>query len=108
MSGTKNETHAATGATGAHPATSDADKKAADAKAAKAAEPISRDLMVLLLVTDWLHGDKHHYDAIRKGVLKLLKDAGEDGAEALARLESADEAAADAAAAKPAAVKAAA
>jgi len=61
---------------------------AAEAKAKKATDPVSRDLMLLLLVTDWLHGDKHHYDMIRKAAIKLLKDAGADGAEALARLEA--------------------
>lgn len=65
----------------------DAEKKAADAKAKKALEPVSRDLMVLLLATDWLVGDKSHYDVIRRAVRKLLADAGEDGEEALLRLE---------------------
>jgi len=59
-----------------------------DHTAKKATDPVSRDLMLLLLVTDWLHGDKHHYDMIRKAVIKLLTDAGADGAEALARLEA--------------------
>jgi len=98
MSGTTKNHDAAAHA--AHDA-AEAERKAAEAKAKKALEPVSRDLMLLLLVTDWLHGDKHHYAVIRKAVLKLLTDAGEDGAEALARLETMP-------AATPAPVKAAA
>ena len=57
-------------------AAADAEKKAADAKAAKAAEPVSAEMAMLLLAVDWLHGDKHHYDVIRKAVLKQLTDMG--------------------------------
>ena|SRR5580765_1935331 len=85
MSGTtKNHDQAAHAA---HDA-AEAERKAAEAKAKKAAEPVSAEMAMLLLATDWLHGDKHHYATIRKAVLKLLTDAGEDGAEALARLET--------------------
>jgi len=86
MSGTT-KNHEAQAAHAAHDA-AEAERKAAEAKAKKALEPVSRDLMLLLLVTDWLHGDKHHYATIRKAVIKLLTDAGEDGAEALARLQT--------------------
>jgi len=86
MSGTT-KNHEAQAAHAAHDA-AEAEKKAADAKAKKAAEPVSAEMAMLLLATDWLHGDKHHYAIIRKAMLKLLTDAGEDGAEALARLET--------------------
>ena len=65
----------------------DAERKVAEAKAAKALEPVSADVLLLLLATDWLVGDKSHYDVIRRAVRKLLTDAGESGAEALLRLE---------------------
>src|SRR4249920_243954 len=65
----------------------DAEHKAAEEKARKALEPVSADMLLLLLATDWLVGDKSHYDVIRRATRKLLTDAGEDGAEALLRLE---------------------
>ena len=89
MSGTKHENnHAAERAQHEAQAAAAAEKKAAEAKAAKALEPVSAEMAMLLLATDWLHGDKHHYDIIRKAVLKVLTDMGEDGAEAKARLET--------------------
>lgn len=85
MSGTtKNDTHAAHEAA-AH---AEAERKAAEAKAKKALEPVSAEMAMLLLATDWIVGDKHHYAIVRKAVIKLLTDLGEDGAEALARLET--------------------
>jgi hypothetical protein len=90
MSGTTrhDNNHAAERAQHEAQAAATAEKKAADAKAAKLAEPVSAEMAMLLLAVDWLHGDKHHYDVIRKAVLKILTDMGEDGAEAKARLET--------------------
>jgi len=95
MSGTKHENnhaaqaqHAEAEAAKRAAAEQEAARKAADARAAKLAEPVSAETALLLLAVDWLHGDKHHYDIIRKAVIKILTDAGEDGAEALARLET--------------------
>lgn len=90
MSGTTrhDNNHAAQQAQHEAQAAAAAERKAADAKAAKLAEPVSADTALLLLAVDWLHGDKHHYDIIRKAVLKILTDMGEDGAEAKARLET--------------------
>lgn len=79
--------HAAAEADKRAAADMDAEHKAAEAKAKKALEPVSADMLLLLLATDWLVGDKSHYDVIRRAVRKLLTDAGEDGAEALLRLE---------------------
>jgi hypothetical protein len=45
------------------------------------------DLLLALLATDWIIGDKHHYAAIRGQVLRLLENLGEDGKEAKARIE---------------------
>ena len=45
------------------------------------------DLLLALLATDWVIGDKHHYASIRAAVLRLLENLGEDGKEAKARLE---------------------
>ena len=91
MSGTRNNNHAAQQAQHAEAEAAkraEAERKAAEAKAAKAAEPVSAEMAMLLMATNWLHGDKHHYAVIRKAVIKLLTNMGEDGAEALERLET--------------------
>jgi hypothetical protein len=49
--------------------------------------PPNLNLLVALLATDWVIGDKHHYAMIRSPALKLLGDLGKDGAEAKARIE---------------------
>jgi hypothetical protein len=49
--------------------------------------PAGINLLIAMLATDWVVGDKHHYAIIRKQTLKLLGDLGADGAETKARLE---------------------
>lgn len=39
-----------------------------------------------LLLTDWLHGDRHYQDKLKELALGLLDDLGDDGAEAKERL----------------------
>jgi hypothetical protein len=43
-------------------------------------------LAFALLLTDWLHGDRHYQGELLKLALRLLDDLGEDGAEAKERL----------------------
>jgi hypothetical protein len=65
-----------------------AERKAAeDKKIADAKKPVSLELLVALLATDWLVGDKAHYAMLRQQTIKLLTQIGEDGAEAKLRLE---------------------
>ena len=65
------------------------DKAPAHAEAPKAAPltPAGINLLIAMLATDWVVGDKHHYAAIRAQALRLLTDLGKDGAETKARLE---------------------
>ena len=65
------------------------DKPEADAKAAAKPHDKARDkdLLLALLVTDWLHGDRHFAAKLRELVLPVLKDLGADGLEAKGRLE---------------------
>jgi hypothetical protein len=76
------EAHAAAERKAAADAKAAEDKKLADAK-----KPVSLELLIALLATDWLVGDKAHYAVLRSQTLKLLTQIGEDGAEAKARLE---------------------
>ena len=67
-----------------------ADKEAAPAQTLAeriADKPVRLDLLIALLATDWLIGDKHHYAILRQQTVKLLTQIGEDGTEALLRLE---------------------
>ena len=64
-----------------------ADKSEADAKAKLHDKARDKDLLLALLVTDWLHGDRHFAAKVRELVLPLLKDLGADGLEAKGRLE---------------------
>jgi len=66
-----------------------AEARAAEEKRAAAAPltPAGINLLIAMLATDWVVGDKHHYAIIRKQTLKLLTDLGADGAETKARLE---------------------
>ena len=86
-------THEEKAAHEAHKAADEA-HKTAEAKAAEekrvAAAPLTPagiNLLIAMLATDWVVGDKHHYAIIRKQTLKLLGDLGADGAETKARLE---------------------
>jgi hypothetical protein len=47
----------------------------------------SLDLLVALLATDWLRGDKRHYGALLSQTRRLLTELGTDGADALAELD---------------------
>lgn len=44
-------------------------------------------LAFALLLTDWLHGDRHFQGTLMELALALLDDLGDDGAEAKGRLE---------------------
>jgi hypothetical protein len=76
-----------------HPTThaaEDAKPATTETKADKAADrPVNLEMLVAMLATDWLHGDKHHYDAVHEMTTRLLTQLGEDGAAARARLEAA-------------------
>jgi hypothetical protein len=43
-------------------------------------------LLVALLATDWLHGDRHHAEEIESLTIDLLTDLGEEGEVAKQRL----------------------
>ena len=45
------------------------------------------DLLIALLATDWLRGDKRHFAVVLSKTRALLKQIGPDGAEALAELD---------------------
>ena len=61
--------------------------KAAEAAPDPAAAEHARQLLLALIATDWLIGDKSHYTAIRAHAIRVLKQLGPEGAAALARLE---------------------
>jgi hypothetical protein len=44
-------------------------------------------LLIALLATDWLRGDKRHFASVLSKTRALLKQIGPDGAEALAELD---------------------
>ena len=75
-----------------HSQTAHGNDKPSEAKPAEAAKK-PRDkahdgkLAFALLLTDWLHGDRHHQAKLMELALALLDDLGEDGAEAKGRLE---------------------
>jgi hypothetical protein len=50
-------------------------------------KPVSVNLLIALLATDWLRGDKRHYAALLSQTRRLLKELGDDGADALAELD---------------------
>ena len=47
----------------------------------------SNDLLIALLATDWLRGDKRHFDVVLGKTRALLKQIGPEGADALAELD---------------------
>ena len=47
----------------------------------------SNDLLIALLATDWLRGDKRHFAVVLSKTRALLKQIGPDGADALAELD---------------------
>jgi len=47
----------------------------------------SNDLLIALLATDWLRGDKRHFASVLSKTRALLKQIGPEGAEALAELD---------------------
>ena len=47
----------------------------------------SNDLLIALLATDWLRGDKRHFAAVLSKTRALLKQIGPEGADALAELD---------------------
>ena len=47
----------------------------------------SNDLLIALLATDWLRGDKRHFDVVLSKTRALLKQIGPEGADALAELD---------------------
>lgn len=49
--------------------------------------PKSNDLLIALLATDWLRGDKRHFAAVLSKTRALLKQIGPEGADALAELD---------------------
>lgn len=49
-------------------------------------KPRDGKLAFALLLTDWLHGDRHHQARLMELALALLDDLGDDGAEAKERL----------------------
>jgi hypothetical protein len=72
-------------ATAPHVETKEAPK--AEVKETAKSELKSLDLLVALLATDWLRGDKRHYGALLSQTRRLLKELGTDGADALAELD---------------------
>ena len=70
-----------------HSQTHGNDKPAADAKAKPRDKAHDAKLAFALLLTDWLHGDRHFQGKLMELALALLDDLGEDGAEAKGRLE---------------------
>jgi uncharacterized iron-regulated protein len=55
----------------------------------KAPEKVKLELLVALLAADVCHGDAHYRAQIQEMALRLLKELGEEGAEAAGRLAGA-------------------
>ena len=79
------------------PTSSSQSHPAPAAAATPEAKPKPRDkahdasMALALLLTDWLHNDRHHQVKLMELALGLLDDLGEDGVEATERLTAVHE-----------------